>query len=99
MGEGLGNLRSMSVEQALRLVLVLNPGGNLRRSSPLGFTRRGTATARIAMFRLPLLVALDAAIAIDVIIAQATEHAGAVTFRRQLFPACRGLACPATTST
>src|SRR5579885_3224669 len=91
MGEGLRNFRSVSVEQTLRLILVVDPRGDLRRSSPLGLARGGAATARVAMFRLPLLIALDAAIAIDSVVTQTAEHTRTINFRSQVFHARVGM--------
>src|SRR5579884_2943413 len=79
-----GNVGPVVVEQALRLIFVIDPGSNLCSASALGFARGGAAPAAVAMLRLPLLVALHTAIAIDGIVAQRAEHARAIDFRRQV---------------
>src|SRR5712691_2747677 len=84
-----GYIGTMCIEQALRLVLILDPGCHLGSASPLGLARCGAATAAIAMLRLPLFIALDPAEAIDGIVSQTAEHARTINLRRQVLHARR----------
>src|SRR5579885_2706439 len=78
------NIGPVVVEQALRLVFVVDPGSDLRGAPALAFARGGAAPAAVAMLCLPLFVALYAAVAIDGVVAQSAENARAIDFRRQV---------------
>src|SRR5437899_1611432 len=86
-----GNVGTMLIHDALRLVLILDPGRDLSGTSLLCFARGGAASAAIAVFGLALLIALHAAIPIDGIVAQRAEHTRAINLRRQKLLACIGM--------
>src|SRR5438552_2501539 len=79
----------MCVEQALSLVLVLDPGCYLGCASLLGLSSCSTAPSAVTMLRLTLFITLNPAIAIDGIIAQASKHTWAVYLCSQEFYTCR----------
>src|SRR6266516_611878 len=87
LGNRARNVGPMRKEQTLRLILVLDPGRDLGGASLLRLACGGAATPAVAVLRLPLLIALDAAEAIDGVVAQATKHARTIDLRREVLHA------------
>src|SRR5205085_6704057 len=87
--ESSGHIGTMRIEQALCLILVLDPGCHLGGSPFLGLARCSAASPTIAVLRLSLFIALHPAEAIDGIVAQATKHARTINLRRQVLHPCR----------
>src|SRR5229473_2442815 len=90
-----GHVGAMGIEQALCLILVLDPGCYLSCASSLGFARCCAAAPAVTMLCLPLFITLDSAEAIDGIIKQAAEHARAINLRRQVLHPCRWMSLAA----
>src|SRR6266496_3643288 len=88
LGEGTGNIGVVRVEQALSLVLVFNPRGDLGSACPFALTCCRTTAPSVSVFRLSLFVALDAAVTVEGVVAQTTEHARAIDLCREVLDAC-----------
>src|SRR5229473_3263260 len=86
-----GHIGAMRIEQALCLILVLDPRCYLGGASSLGLACCSAAAPAVTMLCLPLFIALDTAEAIDGIIAQTAEHARPINLRRQKLLACIGM--------
>src|SRR5258708_2304554 len=80
--KGLRNIGTLRVQQALRLVLVLNPGSYLSSAALLRFACRSAPTSAIAMLGLTLFIALYPTVTVDRIIAQTPKHAGTIDLGR-----------------
>src|SRR6266568_1446000 len=87
LGERTGNIGAVRVKQALRLVLVFNPRGDLGSASPFALPCCRTPAPAVSMFGLSLFVALDAAEAVESVVAQTAKHARAVDLCRQVLDA------------
>src|SRR6266700_6929336 len=90
-----GHVSTMRIEQALCLILVLDPRCYLGGASSLGLARCSAAAPAVTMLCLPLFIALDTTEAIDGIITQAAEHARAINLRRQVLHPCRWMSLAA----
>src|SRR6266699_5777786 len=90
-----GHVSAMRIEQALCLILVLDPRYYLGGASSLSLACCSAAAPAVTMLCLPLFIALDSAEAIDGIIAQAAEHARAINLRRQVLHSRRRMSLAA----
>src|SRR6266700_3691895 len=88
----------MCKEQTLSQVLVLNPGCYLGCASLLGLSCRSAAPTAVTMLRLTLFIALNPAIAIDGIVAQASKHTWSIYLCSQVFHTCRWMGLAAVHS-